>query len=120
MEYTSKGAELIAKAREEDIKRGMDDNHNLQHAEDHLAMCAASYALAPLSRAKTGNAVPVIWPWNTGLFKHNPEDRKAELVKAGKFIAAQLDVLLYKEDIEAGKIELITKLVDHSETEDNE
>lgn len=101
----SEAIKLIQKAREKDIKKGFDVNHNkLHHKESDLALVSTCYGLAGLSRKQLGpNSVPPLWPWRTDLFKDTPKDRVNELVKAGKFITAALELEIHNKELELNK-----------------
>ena len=82
------GAELIAAARRRQITReGYSAEHDDTLVQGELARAAMVYA-DPTSLAFWA---PPFWPWEEGSFR--PKSRKADLVRAGTLIAAEIDRL---------------------------
>lgn len=90
------GARLIAAERE----RQREDEAwaptcaLLGHRADDLAYAAVSYALPPLARS-LWDGLPAQWPWSAAEWQ--PADRKTDLIRAGAYIAAELDRMVLAE-----------------------
>ena len=90
------GIELIAEERQRQIEKyGWTKEHDAQHADNELAVAAASYAMPEgartFMRTQDGNYLPIFWPFKAKWWKPCPHDRVRELVKAGALIAAEID-----------------------------
>ncbi|MBN8294926.1 hypothetical protein JI664_23345 [Rhodobacter sp. NTK016B] len=92
------GIESIAAERKRQVEgEGWTPEHDDEHAEGELGKAAACYALAASAETqlrfdiKRGDAAPQDWPWDTSWWK--PKDRRADLVRAGALIAAEIDRL---------------------------
>lgn len=72
--------------------------HDDEHDKKELAQGAACYVLDYTQKYNLGRA----WPWWDGDdadgWKPTPDDPIRQLVKAGAFIAAEIDRLLRKEE----------------------
>lgn len=82
-------AQIVAERRRVVTAKGYDAAHDDQHTAGELAAAAICYAADP-------NHIGVmddLWPWTEGEWKPTPGDRVKELVKAGQFIAAEIDRL---------------------------
>jgi hypothetical protein len=102
MEETS-GVKLIAAERERQVsEEGWTAEHDDEHAQGELAVCAACYVIgqsAYYARAAQNAATPdgesrlFPWPFELTSWKPTPDDRIRELTKAGALIAAEIDRL---------------------------
>ena len=89
---TLDGAQLIATERNRVIqKEGWTPEHDDTHTEQQLAIAAAAYAIP--AEHRDGWLDAGMWPFEVEWWKPCPEDRIKELVKAGQFIAAEIDRL---------------------------
>lgn len=85
------GAVAMVAERERQLNaEGWAPEHDDQHAPGELAAAGVCYALAhaagiPEDPART----PAAWPWDTEWWK--PKDMRADLVRAGALLAAELD-----------------------------
>lgn len=80
---TPSGAKMIEVERQRQIDaEGWTAEHDDGHADNDLARAAAAYALDDER----------VWPWD-GDGSWNPGSRLRQLVKAGAFIAAEIDRL---------------------------
>lgn len=101
------GVELIRKERQRQRSksRGWGEAYSLTHDDSHdkgeLACAAACYAIPPARRARYGEAMGGMWPWNWR-FKRT-DDRIRELTIAGALIAAEIDRLLRAVEREDGE-----------------
>lgn len=95
------GIELIAEERKAHLeKHGYALRHDINNnAEGQLAFAAACYALPDVSReyCPWRGGLPLHWPWSARAWNPKPDDRVAELIKAGALIAAEIDRLLATE-----------------------
>jgi hypothetical protein len=71
------------------------DEQGFDVGDDDLALAAVCYALPEEDRPldTLDNNVPVYWPWDDEQWKPYPTDRVKELIKAGAYIAAEIDRL---------------------------
>ena len=84
------GIEAIAAERQRQIEEeGWTPEHDDKHGEAVLARAAACYAVYG-SRITTVRP-PTWWPFNAIWWK--PKNRRADLVRAGALIAAEIDRL---------------------------
>jgi hypothetical protein len=86
---TKAAAQLIEaeRQRQREIEK-FDDRQDDSYVRGQLARAAASYALS----AATGSAVrPAFWPWDAAAWK--PKNARADLVRAGALILAELERL---------------------------
>lgn len=90
--------ELVLKEREEQIAKGFDMKHDLQHDRGELALAASCYTLPEAFRDLRGFG-PARWPFEPRSWKPSPENRKQELVKAAALLLAELERLFHKEAI---------------------
>lgn len=83
------GIEAIAAERRRQIDaEGWTAEHDDQHANGEIAVAAGCYAFT----SAIGKVnLPVMWPWDLKWWK--PKDRRADLVRAGALIAAEIDRL---------------------------
>ncbi len=92
------GVELIADERMRQVlRKGWTPEHDLQHRDGVLAGAAFSYLIG--SAYEAGNPPPS-WPFEKESWHPSPDDRIKELVKAGAFIAAEIDNILNKKQHE--------------------
>ena len=90
------GIDAIAAERRRQIEaEGWSAAHDDQHVNGELAGAAAAYALLR-SHVDPGTVmgedlVQQLWPWSPNWWK--PKDRRADLVRAGALIAAEIDRL---------------------------
>lgn len=101
------GIELIAEERKRQIEmEGWTKEHDAEHTYGELADAAASYAMTPDMRANITAVcmemagLPPTWPWDSQYWKPSPENRVKELVKAGALIAAEIDRLNARNEVE--------------------
>ena len=88
------GIEAIAAERQRQIEaEGWTPGHDDTHDRGELARAAACYALHAALRDhdRAVTADPSLWPWSLAWWK--PRDRRADLVRAGALIAAEIDRL---------------------------
>jgi hypothetical protein len=85
------GVSAIAaeRQRQKDVE-GWTPEHDDRHDRDELSAAAACYAYFGWVRPSSG-AAPTEWPWDDGWWK--PKSRRADLVRAGALIAAEIDRL---------------------------
>lgn len=100
------GIELIAEERIRQVeKEGWTADHDVQHADQSIAIAASIYAM-PEERRRMRRVpsvltergfinLPLNWPWDAMWYKPTPHDRIRELVKAGALIAAEIDRLQF-------------------------
>jgi hypothetical protein len=101
------GIQRIAAERRRQIEQeGWTPDHDDEHDDEALAMCAAIYATPEDRRSYfAGGFLPCGWPLDACDWK--PGDRIRELEKAGALIAAEIDRLLRRLEaagIEAGEL----------------
>lgn len=108
------GAELIAAERRRQIDvEHWTPEHDAEHEGSELLDAAACYLLAPSygPEVRDGATVahgpnaghrwaPTHWPWESLYWKPTPDDRAHELVKAGALIAAEIDRLSGRAELE--------------------
>lgn len=88
----TEGVQMIGAERSRQIEQeGWTPDHDRGHTDGELAIAAMVYACPPEYRDE--EFVNDVWPFDMKYFKSCPEDRERELVKAGAFIAAELDRL---------------------------
>lgn len=96
------GIGLIAAERQRQVEaEGFDPRHDDNYENDELVRAASSYLIA--GRRDLDGTVMVsddeiadgCWPWDAEWFK--PSTPKANLIKAGALIAAELDRLVRAE-----------------------
>lgn len=86
------GIESIAAERRRQIeKERWSSRHDDEHAAAEMAMAAACYALSGAGWAR--DAVSEIWPKTWGRNWWKPKNCRADLVRAGALIAAEIDRL---------------------------
>lgn len=84
------GIESIAAERQRQIEiESWTPEHDDGHADGELADAAACYARDHGTAFRTHP--PKSWPWHRDWWK--PKDRRADLVRAGALIAAEIDRL---------------------------
>jgi len=66
--------------------------HDSQYENGELVLAAAAYLCGPGPTAHE-DGTPFCWPWDNATY-HGGQDRVADLVRAGQFIAAEIDRLL--------------------------
>jgi hypothetical protein len=88
-----RGVALIAEERKRQIETlGYNPRQDDGYEHDELVRAAVAYA----SYQRPGITLPdSLWPWHLDWWK--PRDQKANLVRAGALIAAELDRLLRAE-----------------------
>jgi len=98
------GAQLILGERQRQyVEEGWTPEHDDRHANEDMVLAAICYAEAERPRKLGGphyghpKTVPHKWPWDDKYWKHTPDDRIRELVKAGALIAAEIDRLQRKK-----------------------
>ena len=100
------GAYLIAEERERQIEAlGYTPESDQHYGTGQLARAASCYAMPEAFRnlqshkrnEKSGQYVPMEWPFSTEYWKPSPDNRIRELQKAGALIAAEIDRLQYSE-----------------------
>lgn len=92
------GAESIALERHRQVtEEGWTPEHDDLHGSGEIAGAAACYAMQGLDIGanRLGDQVRILirdlWPWHRDWWK--PKDRRADLVRAGALIAAEIDRL---------------------------
>ena len=92
----STGIEAIAAERQRQIeKEGWTPEHDDAHSAGERAGAAACYLMNGLSignmvlARNVRGMVKSLWPWSDHWWK--PKDRRADLVRAGALIAAEID-----------------------------
>ena len=111
------GSELILMERQRQIdEERLDELHDAKHVNGELAIAGALYALHAskvIERKHRGvfaegatinKRCPILWPFEAGWWKPNPEEPVLQLVKAGALIAAEID-RLQNADADGGVIE---------------
>lgn len=92
---TTIGAELIAEERARQIEaKGYTAEHDKQHTQGELAAAAICYAAQAIlmGQGDDNGKVPGLWPFEQRAWK--AEDSQLEnLIKAGAFLAAEIDRL---------------------------
>ena len=89
------GIESIAAERKRQIQiEGWNAIHDDMHTHGQMAKAAAAYAQAAVLdssfRERFGQpCIPSFWPWEASWYK--PKDPRADLVRAGALIAAEID-----------------------------
>lgn len=92
----SKGVELIAQERQRQItSEGYTKESDAVWDSGELSLAAACYAMGRLAGSfiDSESFLHKNWPFPCGFYKPCPDDRVNELVKAGAFIAAEIDRL---------------------------
>lgn len=90
------GIESIAAERKRQVEsEGWTPEHDDEHDAGEMAAAAFGYTQAALCRiGRPACAVPsspAFWPWSLDWWK--PKDARADLVRAGALIAAEIDRL---------------------------
>lgn len=94
------GVELIAAERQRQIEsEGFNPHHDDLYERDELARAAAAYLTYSPGWTPQHGACIQDWPWDAGWFK--PKDRRANLIRAGALIAAELDRMAREDAYEA-------------------
>lgn len=80
--------EIAAERERQQKQEGYSTAHDDEHAEGELAQAAACYAI--------GRRIPIglnrtLWPWSEADFK--PKNRRADLIRAGALIVAEIERL---------------------------
>lgn len=96
------GVQLIAEeSHRQRTEKGFTVEHDAEtygaddHKRLHLGEAATCYAINAVSNGGQFFAIEENWPWNLAWWK--PESPRADLIKAGALIAAQIDLLDYLE-----------------------
>lgn len=94
------GAELIAQERRRQIdKEGFSATHDDRHEHGELVLAAIAYAEADeVDLGSIFTAAFSFWPWDACWWK--PRDRISNLIRAGALIAAEIDRLQRKSQVE--------------------
>lgn len=83
------GAELIVAERKRQVEvEGWTPEHDAKHTCDDLIVAAEAYLESARGRQGAGH---MLWPWSSRFWK--PKNRKADLIRAGALIAAEIDRL---------------------------
>lgn len=97
------GIELIAQERQRQINtEGWTPAHDDKHTSAELTNSARAYAMAAAMQVcgvKPRIDPPISWPWNDKWWKLSL-DPVRNLVKAGALIAAEIDRLQRKNEVE--------------------
>ncbi len=98
------GIELIADERKRGIEvEGFDAAHDDEHTHGEIVAAALSYVMIADGQIKNVKFppcfIPKWWPWERSWWKPKP-DPIPNLVVAGALIAAEIDRLQRKRDIE--------------------
>lgn len=92
------GIQLIQEERERQLsKLGWSPEHDDGHTGQELAIAACRYAAPYGHDLKVYSALA--WPWDENYWKAQPS-RIRELAKAGALIAAEIDRLIRKDEIQ--------------------
>lgn len=92
------GIEIIAAERKRQMTvEGWSASHDAAHTDQSIARAAACYAMPERFRPKRFRG---LWAWGMHWWKPDPDDRVRELAKAGALIAAEIDRLHAKADLE--------------------
>lgn len=92
------GIESIAAERERQVEaEGWTPEHDDAHSDGEMAAAAACYAMQValdcISRddlhKTVSSTICELWPWSSHWWK--PKNRRADLVRAGALIAAEID-----------------------------
>lgn len=91
--------DVLAERARQIAVEGWTPEHDDEHAGDELAVAAGCYAipmshwarLLPRSAMWSLGQVPQLWPWARQWWK--PKDRRADLVRAGALILAEIERL---------------------------
>lgn len=96
------GVGLIAIERRRQIEK-WSSAHDDEHVNGELRDAGIAYAMVCDDRA--ADSAPGVWPFEPATFKPHETDNIENLVRAGAFIAAEIDRFLRSRDrlIEAGK-----------------
>lgn len=97
------GIESIAAERQRQVEaEGWTAEHDDAHARGEIANAAFSYVWSAMTggHEMSPPRPPVWWPWATAWWK--PKNRRADLVRAGALIAAEIDRLDRIEDRTGG------------------
>ena len=103
---TSKAiSDIIAERRRQVEREGFTPNHDDEHMFGEIALAAAAYALDAASSGREAHLIiergnkrarggwislpHVVWPWDLSWWK--PGARRANLVKAGALIVAEIE-----------------------------
>lgn len=108
------GAVLIAIERRRQIEgEGYTPDHDDEHLDGALACAGASYAaeygamnseLSPRARSYMMAEALALWPFMPSERKPTPDDPLSQLIKAGAFIAAEIDSLIRKTERKGGNV----------------
>lgn len=86
------GVDDIASERWRQIfEEGWTHAHDDRHSRGEMAAAAVTYLLHGAQSPAEMRSTPVRWPWSADWWK--PKDRRADLVRAGALIAAEIDRL---------------------------
>ena len=86
------GVESIAAERKRQVEaEGWTPEHDDEHRNGEIAEAAAGYLVFGNRGNWAYDGVPPSWPWHPSCWK--PKDRRADLVRAGALIAAEIDRL---------------------------
>jgi hypothetical protein len=106
----SAGVAMIAmERRRQVVEKGYTDEHDDMHDKGEFVQAAACYALGPAYVTPLYGHAPsespkIMWPFEAGSYRPN-QSRVRALVKAGAFLAAEIDRLLRREQAEIKKNE---------------
>lgn len=84
---TRAAMDVIAERSRQVSKEGWTTSHDDEHDEGDLSLAGAVYAITKGPRSD----VPPAWPWEAAAFK--PRDWRANLVRAGALILAEIERL---------------------------
>ena len=100
------GVELISIERQRQVSvEGHTPEQDDQHTNSEIPLAAACYILDVVEKAiPDGSGYyshALTWPWNIKWWKPTPDDPIRQLTKAGALIAAEIDRLHRKAELDA-------------------
>ncbi len=81
--------DVLRERREHVTREGWTPEHDDDHDDDDLAQAAVCYAMPPRLRQLHKDEIPVLWPWDSRLWKKS--SRRRMLVKAASLIIAEIE-----------------------------
>lgn len=98
--HFASGVDLIAAERERQVAaEGWTPEHDDTHTHHELARAGAAYALYGGFGKMPVDVRDLVWPWEPESFKPS-RDRLRDLAKAGALIAAEIDRLQRRADVD--------------------
>lgn len=84
-------ADIMAERLRQIDKEGWSRSHDDKHDAGELPRAAACYAIAALDHFSVPDIERLLWPWSSACWK--PRDARANLVRAGALILAEIERL---------------------------